>query len=39
MEAKMERRRQKAISTIERKYTAIRKAVDEDKMLFQDEIF
>ena len=34
VEAKMERRRQKAISTVERKYTAIRKAVYEDKMQF-----
>lgn len=29
----------RAISTLARKYQSIRKAVDEDQMLFQDEIF
>lgn len=29
----------RAIATLARKYQSIRKAVDEDLMLFQDEIF
>lgn len=37
--AKQQRHRQKAQSALARKYEAIRKAVDEDLMLFQDEIF
>ena len=37
--AKKERKKQRAIATLARKYTSIRKAVEEDKMLFQDEIF
>ena len=36
---KQERAQQKAIATLARKYQSIRKAVDEDLMLFQDEIF
>lgn len=35
----MERRKQRAVATLNRKYMSIRNAVDEDKMLFQDEIF
>ena len=37
--AKLERRKQRAVATLNRKYLSIRKAVEEDKMLFQDEIF
>lgn len=36
---KQERAQSKAIATLARKYQSIRKAVEEDKMLFQDEIF
>ena len=36
---KQERAQQKAIATLARKYQSIRKAVEEDMMLFQDEIF
>jgi len=36
---KQERAQQKAIATLARKFQSIRKAVDEDLMLFQDEIF
>lgn len=36
---KQERAQTKAIATLARKYQSIRKAVDEDLMLFQDEIF
>lgn len=36
---KRERQQKKAIATLTRKYASIRKAVDEDLMLFQDEIF
>jgi len=36
---KQERAQQKAIATLARKYQSIRKAVEEDLMLFQDEIF
>ena len=36
---KHERAQQKAVSTLKRKYESIRKAVDEDPMLFQDDIF
>ena len=39
LSAKNERRRQKALSALSRKYQAIKKAVNEDSMLFQDEIF
>lgn len=39
LNAKKERKKQRAIATLARKYTSIRKAVEEDKMLFQDEIF
>lgn len=38
-QAKLERRKQRAVATLNRKYMSIRKAVEEDKMLFQDEIF
>jgi hydrocephalus-inducing protein len=38
-QAKLERRKQRAVATLNRKYLSIRKAVEEDKMLFQDEIF
>ena len=34
MNAKKERKKQRAIATLARKYTSIRKAVEEDKMLF-----
>jgi hydrocephalus-inducing protein len=36
---KQERAQTKAISTLARKYQSIRKAVEEDLMSFQDEIF
>ena len=36
---KQERAQKKAIATLSRKYQSIRKAVEDDKMLFQDEIF
>lgn len=36
---KQERAQTKAITTLARKYQSIRKAVEEDLMLFQDEIF
>jgi hydrocephalus-inducing protein len=36
---KADRAQQKAISTLSRKYQSICKAVEEDQMLFQDEIF
>lgn len=36
---KQARTHQKAVSTLARKYQSIRKAVEEDQMLFQDEIF
>lgn len=39
LQLKSERRKQKALSALSRKYQAIRKAVTEDPMLFQDEIF
>lgn len=38
-QAKLERRKQRAVAALNRKYMSIRKAVEEDKMLFQDEIF
>ena len=34
LKAKKERKKQRAIATLARKYTSIRKAVEEDKMLF-----
>jgi len=37
--AKKARRQEKAVATLGRKYESIKKAVEEDKMLFQDEIF
>jgi hydrocephalus-inducing protein len=36
---KAERKKERALITLGRKYASIKKAVDEDKMLFQDEIF
>lgn len=36
---KRERRKEKALQTLSRRYQSIKQAVDEDKMLFQDEIF
>ena len=36
---KAERKQVKAISTLARKYQSIRKAIEDDQMLFQDEIF
>jgi hydrocephalus-inducing protein len=39
MKNKDVRRKAKALSTLSRKYQAIKKAVVDDKMLFQDEIF
>jgi hydrocephalus-inducing protein len=39
LKQKSERRKEKAIATLSRKYQGIRKAVEDDPMLFQDEIF
>lgn len=39
LEQRQLRKKEKANAALARKYTSIRKAVDEDKMLFQDEIF
>jgi hydrocephalus-inducing protein len=39
LKKKHQRTHLKALSTLSRKYQSIKKAVDEDPMLFQDEIF
>ena len=39
LQSKVVRRKEKALNTLTRKYQAIKKAVYDDKMLFQDEIF
>ena len=39
LKQKKQRNQEKAIATLSRKYQGIRKAVDDDPMLFQDEIF
>ena len=39
LQLKKERAQEKAIATLQRKYQGIRKAVEDDPMLFQDEIF
>jgi len=39
LQLKRERAQEKAIATLQRKYQGIRKAVEDDPMLFQDEIF
>lgn len=37
--AKAQRKKERSLITLNRKYASIKKAVEEDKMLFQDEIF
>lgn len=37
--AKNARKKERSLVTLGRKYASIKKAVEEDKMLFQDEIF
>lgn len=39
LEQRRQRKKEKVMAALSRKYTSIKKAVDEDKMLFQDEIF
>lgn len=39
LQLKKQRTKEKTIATLARKYQGIRKAVDDDPMLFQDEIF
>lgn len=39
LEQRQIRKKEKAVAALARKYRSIKKAVDEDKMLFQDEIF
>jgi hydrocephalus-inducing protein len=39
LQLKQARAREKAVATLQRKYQGIRKAVEDDPMLFQDEIF